>query len=124
MAVGESETGRSVMVRGRLVNPMGGLWVEKTSVVNAAGMLVEIDPSISRTGKNEIRTFFDVFVDSIPRPGFRIAVAYAYVTGNAPYSFFPALGPLLLREVFIRRTFVNVFGVRKIRRKLRVFWLD
>src|SRR5438045_276316 len=109
MAVGHSETGRSVVVRGRLVNPRRGIRVEKASVVDAAGMLVEKDPRISRTGINEIRRFLDVFVDGIPRPLFRIAGTYPYVTGNTPNACRPAPGLLLLRDVSIRRTFVHIF---------------
>src|SRR5438128_1918948 len=124
MAVSEGETGSSVVIGSRLVNPLSGIRVEKTSVVNTTGMLIEKDPGINRTGENEIRSFFDVFVDGIPRPRFRIAFAYAYVSGNAPNSFFPAAGLLRSREVFIRRTFIHVFGFRKIRRKLRILWID
>ena len=63
MAAREGKPGRTVVVSRWLINPTCGTRVEKTGVIDAIRMLVEIDSSLGRTQKGEVGRFPDVFVD-------------------------------------------------------------
>src|SRR4051812_23371887 len=112
------------MVRGREIAPiriaLGG--IPKETVVDAVRMLVERDENLR--GIINVRRFYEMFVigrneaDAVDEQF--AGITDKTVHRNAARALGPASGALFLAQIFVRGTFVDVFGFAGINGKLRV----
>src|SRR5882672_11181858 len=114
MAISKGEPCGAIVVRGGLINPRGRMRIEKPCIVNAAGMLIQIDPRFGRPRVTELTRLFDVFVKGIPRAAFGVARANADVAGYAPGAFSPASVPLRSAHVNIGRAFEHILTLAEV----------
>ena len=123
VTVGECKTCRAIVVGGRLINPRGLPRIEKSSVVDTAGVFIQIDPSLGRAWVKKLRSLFNVFVNGLPGASFGIAIANANVAGDAPGAFGPTPIPLRLAQVNVCWAPEDVLAFPQIPSQFREFIL-
>ena len=77
VAVGEGKAGGGIMIVGGLIDPTGLMRIEKSCVVDAVRVFIQVNPGFAWAGKEEIRSRLDVFVDGFPRAAVDLRVGEA-----------------------------------------------
>src|SRR5262245_31334522 len=101
MPIGECNSTSGIVVVGWLINPGIHAGIEKARVVNAVGVLVQINPRFRRRWIDKPRSRDNVLVNTLPRTRLRITGTDADVAGNAAHPFSPAALFLDLGQIHV-----------------------
>ena len=124
MSIGKGYSGCAVVIAGGKVDPFGRGGRKASGVVDAVRVFVQVDPTLGRSGDVELAFFGDVQVDRVEGTGLGISSTDPDVAGNTSHSLRPTSSPLRAVQVFVRGTFIEVSGLRKVSRKLGVTRID
>ena len=98
--------------------------IEKSPIVDAVRVLIQINPGLRRPWVGELPDPFDVLVNRIPRSSFCVALPNPDIARHAAHTLRPPQRALHPRKVTVGRTFVHVLRFGEVPRNFRVLLLQ